>query len=64
MHHNEIDLKIAAFTCEKCPDSQDPEERDDKLPEGCKFMKELCDRFDNEIDTREYRATMGRAVIG
>ena len=51
MHHNEIDLKIAEFTCEKCPDSQDPEEGDDKLPEGCEFMKELCDRFDNETDT-------------
>ena len=51
MHHNEIDLKIAAFTCEKCPDSQAPEEGDDKLPEGCELMKELCDRFDNETDT-------------
>ena len=51
MHHNEIDLKIAEFTCEKCPDSQDPEEGDDKLPEGCEFMKELCDRFDHGTDT-------------
>ena len=51
MNHNEIDLKIAEFTCEKCPDSQDPEEGDDKLPVGCEFMKELCDRFDNDTDT-------------
>ena len=51
MHHNEINLKIAEFTCEKCPDSQDPEEGDDKLPEGCEFMKELCDRFDYKPDS-------------
>ena len=51
-------LKIADFTCEKCPDSQNPEEGDDRLAEGCEFMKDLWNRFDNNINTDEIPKTL------